>query len=366
MAGLRRWQIGPGMSLACESGGFKYQTVTELSAIREIATEWDSLLDRSVCNRAFSSSKWFVGACRTDAALTPCVLIARRQGEIAGILPLTIDRNERILQFSTVLADYNDVIVAEGDDGAATGLIAEALPELTNCQRAVLMHLRDDSRLARVLKAVHGGGDGSDLHPVGRQDRALYIPFDTGYEGFLKSRSRVFRKGLAKTLRRARENGVAVRELTPGNFDPAGLPELFLDLHLKRFISKTQFLFPERRRFVREVFPDLLAEGRVRAFALFENDKIVGLDLCMVGPRSLGSWSGGFLPDAACWSPGTLLIHAGVKAALDARMEYDFLRGAEKYKLHWAEDSRTVSGLELVRRATAQPNDLMVGLEVTS
>src|SRR5258708_6868278 len=133
------------MSLRSGSGYLTYQVVEELSDVHRISAEWDSLLRKSVCNRAFSSSRWFIGACCAESALAPYVLIARRGGDIAGVLPLALNTDERIVQFPSRLCDYNDVVVAQGDRDAAVGLLLYAMSGVPGYDRAMLAHVRDDS-----------------------------------------------------------------------------------------------------------------------------------------------------------------------------------------------------------------------------
>jgi len=67
----------------------------------------------------------------------------------------------------------------------------------------------------------------------------------------------------------------------------------------------------------------------------------------MRGWNSLCSWNGGFLPDAAQYSPGRLLFAAGIEHAIASGLEeYDLLRGSHAYKASWATHSRTIGKLE--------------------
>jgi len=330
-----------------------YQVAAHLSDVLRIAAEWDLLLERSLCNRAFSSSKWFIGACRADSALSPHLLIARRAGSIVGVLPLALNRDERILQFPSGLCDYNDVVVARGDEDVAVGLLLYAMSGGHGYDRAMLEHIREDSNCAGAMAVI---GNGREVTGSGLRERAFYIPLGLGYEEYVKARSPQLRKSLVKALRRASDNNISVQELRTASFAPADLPNLFLELHLKRFAGRTQFELPLRQSFVRDVFPAQFAEGRLKAFALFDRDKIIGIDLCMLGACSLCSWSGGFLPEAACWSPGALLTLAEIREAVAVGLaEYDFLRGSESYKQRWASHSRPVIGFELDLRAPEQP-----------
>jgi hypothetical protein len=87
-----------------------FQVLTELADITALAAEWDSLLERSNCNRAFSSSKWFITTCRLNSSLQPFVVIARRECALVGILPLVLADEAQVATFPNYLTDYNDAI----------------------------------------------------------------------------------------------------------------------------------------------------------------------------------------------------------------------------------------------------------------
>ena len=75
---------------------------------------------------------------------------------------------------------------------------------------------------------------------------------------------------------------------------------------------------------------------------------MIGIDVYTMGATSLCAWNGGFLPEAEAYSPGKLLIDAGIRLACDLKLaEYDFLRGPEAYKMRWVNGSRPIGRVEL-------------------
>ena len=47
----------------------EYDLLTDLDEIEALSPEWEELLSRSHCNRAFSSVSWYLAACRAHAGL---------------------------------------------------------------------------------------------------------------------------------------------------------------------------------------------------------------------------------------------------------------------------------------------------------
>ena len=117
-----------------------------------------SLLARSGCNRAFSSPAWFIAAYQSQPETPLHVIVARRNGILAGVLPLVINtlvvnNKTRLAEFATVWNDYNDMITATGDTEVLSGLLHYALTQSTACDRLALQRLRYDSNCFRALRS---------------------------------------------------------------------------------------------------------------------------------------------------------------------------------------------------------------------
>jgi CelD/BcsL family acetyltransferase involved in cellulose biosynthesis len=313
--------------------------VDSLAGVASLAAEWDRLLEASPCNRAFSSPAWFLAACENDPALSPRLLTVRRHGELAGVFPLVVREGSRQATFASGLADYNDLVTAADDLPAAKALLAFARSEGLGYDSLLLRRLRGDSNLAWAA-------GGLDLDP---RQVCPYAPLSGNWEEYLAARSRNFRDDLRRTERRAARDGAVARELAPETDPPEDLPWVFLTFQRERFGDRSRFVrAPEDQDFVARALPRLFAERRVRAFGLFARGELVALDLCMVGPRSLCSWNGGFLAPAAPLSPVKLLLKAEIETACAEGLgELDLLRGAEPYKARWAEGVRLLGSLEL-------------------
>lgn len=327
-----------------EFGTLSCEVLTELSEVRDISPEWDALLERSSCHRVFSSSAWFLGACSADDTISPQMILARRNGSIAGIFPLALSKDRNVGRFPSALGDYNDIVVAQDDVGAAASLLAHALSGALLCKRLVLSAIRTDANCLRAMTLL---GPSRATARCRRDTICYYVPLPGVYERYLMARSRRFRKNLGQAERKATASRLVVRELDPTHFASSQLPDAFLRLHLERFQGQSCHESQAAQRFVSEVLPPLFVKRKLRAFALFEQDRMTAINLCLVSVASLCNWNGGFLPDAARWSPGNLLIAAGIRLACAMNFaEYDFLRGSEPYKESWATDRRLLNKIQ--------------------
>jgi len=87
--------------------------LTERREIAAISSEWDALLARSRCNRAYSCSKWYLATPDLLPELHPLVLIAWREGVLAGIMPLWLDVGRKEAGFPNDYSDHLDIIAPD-------------------------------------------------------------------------------------------------------------------------------------------------------------------------------------------------------------------------------------------------------------
>lgn len=318
------------------TGGIACETLERRDAIEALVPEWRALLERSRCNRAFSGPTWYLAALEAWPDQAPRVIVARRAGRIAGIFPLVWQPEDETARFATRLSDYNDLIVADGDMAAARRLMIFARRHFPNLE---LNCIRMDSNCA--LAGVEA--------PVLVEKKFICPIADLsgGYEGWFTSRSPGFQRELALVLRRAARNGITARRLGPerdAGVDPAGF---FIEMQRARFGERSLFLRdPAAQAFVATALATLWREGSAPLFGLWAGERLIGLNICMLGANSLGNWNAGFIADFATFSPGMLMANAAVREACALGLaEFDYLRGIETYKLRWCAGQREIGRL---------------------
>lgn len=332
-------------------GPVTYETLTAFPEVVRVGPQWDALLEESRCNRAFSCSEWFLSTPELFPALEPFVLIARRGGEIAGIMPLMIDRQSRTAMFPHNWSDYPDIIAQDEDDEVISGLLGLAISGAGEYDRLILKRLRPDSNCVRAAQRL----EPDPAVVPGKLLAYSYADLTRGYEVYRKTKMTRKLRGNLKTARNnARGRGIAINELGPGDLAPAELPGVFLSVHQNRFGEHTALR--SSLAFLRRLFPVLFAEGRMRVFALSSEGRVVAMHLAMVGRKSLFGWNAGFLPEVASLSPGALLLEEAIRhACLDGMGEYDLGRGQEAYKARWATGSREIGELHFTAGARLLP-----------
>ncbi len=276
-------------------GAIHCEVVTDLGEVEALAPSWEALLERSRCNRAFSSPRWFLASCQVMPERRPYLVVARRGRELAGVLPLRVDAARRTAELGGLLSDYNDVVADAAAPGVAAALLAFAGRAPHPFDRLLLGRLRPDSCCLRALPML---APSAGRHLLDSRI-CPYARLPASFAEYLRTRGERLRKGLRNAANRAARQGAAVRELTPAELPGGALPDAFLRLHDERFDGRSCFAVPVHRRFAAAVLPPLFAAGRLKVFGLLRGTELLGIDVCPFSPDSLCVWNGGFAREAA-------------------------------------------------------------------
>jgi CelD/BcsL family acetyltransferase involved in cellulose biosynthesis len=326
--------------------GLEWKVYSTPEQVEELARAWDELLAVSPCNRAFSSREWYTASRIQVSSFSPHVVAVFRGEEALGLLPLVIDREDKTVKFAYQY-DYNDVIAGTPGPELVADLLSYALANAQGCRRMVLSRLRPDSHCAQAIPLLRARSKFEcDWREIERYRRAC-LP--ESFDAYLNSRSKAFREDVRRAFRALEKSGLALRELDPDTFPPASIPELLITLCVARHGDRCSFIrTPEMETFIKDVLPPLFHKRYVRAFALLEGERVLGLDLCAASAGGLATWNGGFVPEIKRCSPGTALFAFGIRQAIAWGLrEFDFMRGPQAYKSHWTNNEYAMSELEL-------------------
>lgn len=328
----------------------EYRLRSNLEEIRGLAPEWDDLVAKAECNKAFASLEWYLASCRLDTSATPYVITATTDGEMTCIVPLVLNQTLGVAMFPHYANDYNDVLVQSGNYAPVADLLRYAMSADNRCRHLKLSDLRPESHCLAALPYLRQDPNIECRHSV--IDYHYYVDLPSSFEAYLASRGKIFRKSIRRSLRAvAARNGLTIRELCPDNLRSAELPDIFFKLFLcrhSRIASSRQAQF---HLFAREVLPPLFQKGSVRVFALIEEGRMIAVELIFVAAKGFLTWNSGFLTGKEHWSPGNCLDAFAIKQAIaEGLHEFDFGSGDEAYKLHWTNHEYTVSEVELMSK----------------
>jgi CelD/BcsL family acetyltransferase involved in cellulose biosynthesis len=120
--------------------------------------------------------------------------------------------------------------------------------------------------------------------------------------------------------------------------------ESFIRLHQARWERRNEpgMLATERvRRFHRASAGRLASRGGARLHALRYNGNIAAVVYALRHGPNAFSYLGGFDPELARYSPGTLVMGYAIQRAVEQGVRrWDFLRGRENYKYAWGAQDR--------------------------
>lgn len=259
------------------------------------------------------------------------MLCVREDGETVGIAPLyahPTPRGRCLRWIGTGISDRLGVIAAPGREREVTEAVVTWL-EQQGC--ADLHQLPEGSWMARAAEA-------RGWYVVG-QEKCPYVSLPETWETYLGSLSRKMRFNLGYAQRQLeREAGQVCLHSADEQTLPALLEALF-DLHTRRWRRRLLpggFFHPRVRQFHREWAWSAYRNGWLRLHAL-QVGGVVGAVLYVFhfGRRAY-YYLGGFAPELARYSPGTLLTAWAIRRAVDEGcVVFDFLRGDEPYKHRW-------------------------------
>jgi len=217
--------------------------------------------------------------------------------------------------------------------------IVGALEEVS-CDLIDLQQIRENDPLVELLPGFER--DEQALCPV------LQLP--PTFEEYLKTLGKSLRydvnKGLKAELRveDSHDEDSALRNL-----------DVFLELHARRWRKRGlpgAFGLPKVKRFQQDFVRRAGAEGMLRLQTLWQEGQPIGALYAMQAGNGTFFYQSGFDPGAGKVSPGTILVARSIRRAIEEGCtNFDFLRGAEPYKMRW-KPTLTVSNIRLMSRRT--------------
>jgi len=304
-----------------------------------LAPDWAALWAAAPGALPFQSPAWLLAWWRAFRPGRPWVLELRRDGRLAGVLPLYEDGGTlRLLGAGTT--DLQDALL----DATLFPAVTEAL---------------------RTLGAALPGAT-LDLFDVMQGSALLDVPLPPGWREERREcdvcpvmdLTRPLPAGAERNLRHARARAERAGGLSVERADADSLPALLdalFRLHGARWAGRGEagvLASPEVRAFHRAAAAGLLAAGALRLTALSLGGRLAAVHYGLRHRGRAFYYIGGFDPGMAPVGPGTLAVgHAIEEAVGEGAREFHFLRGREPYKYRWgAGDRVTVRRLVVIPR----------------
>lgn len=332
-------------------------TLREPDALRSIADEWLGLAEQAEAGLCLTP-QWIESWRATIApAAQPQVVTAwDAGGRLAALWPMAVRRVGRsgvtwrcMETMGGAVASGDRLNPLRGRDGLDAALVQQVRRVAAQC--ADQIRWNEVSLDDPVWPAMHdeGGAAGRRLCDMRRlPTTALPRTFEAFVDGLSTNR-----RGLVRRReRQAERRGLTWRLVRGGNELPGGL-EQFMRLHGERWASqggRGNFDGSPLAAFIRDFGAAAAARGWLRLHRLCDGERTVAAMLVFHFAGRAYYYQSGWDPRAADISPGMLCLVRAMRCAIDEGVSvFDFMRGDEEYKSHWATDTgRTGTLLEAV------------------
>ncbi len=322
---------------------------SQASAFEALHAEWDDLLNRSSRASVYQSWEWNETWWRVfGRAKRLRLLQVRDGGRLVGLAPLYVSRHlgtplRRMAFLGTGPADYLDVLA---DDACAGEVAAAVLRHIGAGRGDDLADLQQLAPTSLLLAAAREAGCVPEPRhmAIAAQEPCPFVTLPGDWDTYSKQLGKKMRGNLGYSERLLERSFGSVEYRLS---EPARLAEDLSDLfalHQRRWRAR---LLPGAlaggpiRRFHRMVAERFDKRGWLRLHSLHVDGRAVASLYCFRFRERTAYYLGGFDPEMARYSLGTLLTGRAIRQAIEeGAAEFDFLRGDEPYKERWATDRR--------------------------
>lgn len=285
-------------------------------------------------------------------ASVPRVVAVRRGNQLIGVMPMTLERGRpcRRLRFAGgEMGDCFHPVSREADEVAVAVAAGRVLRGREWGSIELRNGLAGTEWRERLIEAAGAAGARHSLRP----QVLPYADFaGLGWDAFLASRSRSFRQGARRLMRRLRERGeVSFRFSDEATLD-ADLRRFF-ELHDMRWGRGSTFLNERSVRFHTAFARTTLEWGWLRLGNLeLDGHTIAATYGWRLGNR-FSEFQRGYDMELAKLGPGKLVMVEMMRSLNEEGVEiYDQLVGDEDYKQQTSAGSRTVGTIQAARPRT--------------
>ena len=327
------------MRVQSRSRSLETEVVVRDDLVAALAEEWDALALE--CGAGpFARPTYALAWWRTLGQGRLLVVTVRSEGRLVALAPL----HERRI---------GPVAVARWL-GHGLGTVAEILvrPDVPGAATALWAAVDSPRRVLQLLDCSGAGAGLTELAErpglrttVSLSDSCPYLDLDGRDPAAVLAapRYRRLRRALSISERRMAAAGLTWRvEVADdaASWDRLRGPVLEVYDAAEAAQPRHHLLAGPTGAFTDDFVATAVASGEALVVVGFADDRPVCFDIVLLTPTAWSWWVGRFAPDAASFSPGHLLLRAGLSLAAECGVSrIDLLLGDAEYKRRWATDS---------------------------
>lgn len=313
---------------------FEIVELNKIDDLVELQDGWKDLLSRSSDCTIFQTWEWIYSFCEIYSNKKILFLLFRHQSKLVAIAPLEIVTlypvGLRFLQLVGVDgSDYLNLIIDKDYEKSVLGQITVWLNENSTRWDVVRFnHVREDFALLKVLNKRKEVGK-NYVVGLAIEEKCPYIKLDQSFS--ISSKIKKRENALVKKF------GYEYSLVENVNIENALLR--FFDLHRKRWRKRLMpgVLMGERKYNFHKLLAQRMSSGGMYHLhgVKIDNEYQAMLESFSY-ENNYYYYLSGYNPDFSKYSIGTLILARSIKDAISRGcIEYDFLRGDEKYKRRW-------------------------------
>lgn len=316
-----------------------FELIRDVGQLSALEPEWRRLWTKVPVATVFQSPAWILPWWKVFGPGEFCPVAIFHDARLVGLAPLWLERSEqsvRLLPIGIGLSDYCDVLIDPDfpDSGRILSDACRAVMKWNVCEFPELMAGACAGDLP-APEACNCETGNASVAPV------LEIPADARELSDIipRTQHRHIRHDHAVASRRGH-----LEISSAGTNDAQELLADLIRLHTARWESRAEhgvFGDPRVAQFHSSALPALMEAGLLRLYRLTIGGETAALYYGFFDHCRSYAYLGGFDPQYAGCSPGSLIIaHAISEAMREGAREFHFLRGDEAYKFAWGATRR--------------------------
>lgn len=296
----------------------------------DLRPEWQELAESAPSATPFQSWEWqSTWLKHYRGAKRPHLVTVREGKDLVGLMPLTrtVGPWRTIRAMGSGASDYLHPLAKEGYDEAVATEISQHLREMAKVDLVDLHQIRSTQPLV----------SNSSARVKIEQATCLLLDLPATYDAYLATLGKSLRYDVRKLEKSLFNEGRATVEQVGEEEIGQGLDILF-EQHKKRWRKRglPGAFMAKAQRFHHEWGRLAIREGWLWLSILRLDSEPIGAIYAMRCGATCYYYQAGFDPSHGSISPGTLLVAATIRRAIDEGLEhFDFLRGDEPYKRRW-------------------------------
>ena len=259
------------------------------------------------------------------------ICLIKMNEELIGVAPLSIDGATASFVGDPEICDYFDFPVAPGYEKEFYDALLDDLAKRGVTELDLRCLRPESTALSHLADAARNRGGACSTEPDGVSVE-MDLPGD--WHEYLYTLNGRQRHEVRRKLRRLREKGAVHFLALKDTEEIMQRLDVFLKMFRESRSDKAAFMHPKMEVFFRSMIRAMSEEGVLRLFILNLNDSPVAAALCFDFQDTLYLYNSGYDPQYSSLNAGLICKILSIKHAIETgRKKYDFLKGAESYKL---------------------------------